>query len=237
MPIIAFANGGCLNTSIEFAAFLAEIASHGYLVVAIGTDDVEYGFMRSGLTKTGKPYQMSKPAALTEAVDWAITEGSRTGSQFKGRVAIDRVAYMGQSCGGVMALNASADPRTTTTVVLNSGYFRGKAPAAMGMPAPLPWTSFTKPIAFFTGGKTDVAFSNAEANFADAKGIPMFKASLPVGHTGAYPAPDMRWTRAVIAWLDWNLKDDNRASKNFVGKDCVLCMSKEWTDVASHDLP
>ena len=39
LPIIAFANGACRNTSTEYAAFLSELASHGYLVIAVGRDD------------------------------------------------------------------------------------------------------------------------------------------------------------------------------------------------------
>src|SRR5215467_16014927 len=36
LPIVAFANGGCRNGSGEFRNFLSDIASHGYVVVAIG---------------------------------------------------------------------------------------------------------------------------------------------------------------------------------------------------------
>ena len=36
MPIVAFGNGGCRNGSGEFRNFLSDLASHGYLIVAIG---------------------------------------------------------------------------------------------------------------------------------------------------------------------------------------------------------
>ncbi|MCR5454449.1 MAG: hypothetical protein K6F33_05625, partial [Bacteroidales bacterium] len=36
LPIVVYANGGCMNTSIHAENFLNEIASHGYVVVAIG---------------------------------------------------------------------------------------------------------------------------------------------------------------------------------------------------------
>jgi hypothetical protein len=42
LPVIAFANGGCRNTPIEFTAFLTEIASYGYIVIAAETDDVDF---------------------------------------------------------------------------------------------------------------------------------------------------------------------------------------------------
>jgi dienelactone hydrolase len=241
LPIVAFGNGGCRNTSIEFAAFLAEIASRGYFVIAVGTDDVPY----MGGSKGGKPQSRIEASALTEAVDWAITENGRRGSAFHKRLDTARIAYMGQSCGGVQALSASVDPRTSTTVVLNSGYF-GKQPdpkAAATAPAGgirmaerQPWNKFSKPIAFLVGGPADVAFKNAEANFAEASDVPMFKASLPVGHTGAYPKPDMRWTLAVVNWLDWQLKGKREAASMFVGASCGLCRDPEWSNVASHGL-
>ena len=36
LPIVAWGNGGCTNSSFPFRNFLLEIASHGFLVVAIG---------------------------------------------------------------------------------------------------------------------------------------------------------------------------------------------------------
>src|SRR5579871_5373358 len=36
MPIISWANGGCANSSNAYRPFLSEIASHGFLVLAIG---------------------------------------------------------------------------------------------------------------------------------------------------------------------------------------------------------
>lgn len=36
LPIVAFANGGCRNSSGEFRNFLSQVASNGFLIVAIG---------------------------------------------------------------------------------------------------------------------------------------------------------------------------------------------------------
>ncbi|MBE7326225.1 alpha/beta hydrolase, partial [Nocardioides sp. Y6] len=36
LPLMVFANGACANTSITHERVLSEIASHGYIVVAIG---------------------------------------------------------------------------------------------------------------------------------------------------------------------------------------------------------
>ena len=38
-----------------------------------------------------------------------------------GKIALDRLAVMGQSCGGFLALELGADPRVDTIGVFNSG--------------------------------------------------------------------------------------------------------------------
>jgi hypothetical protein len=40
-------------------------------------------------------------------------------------------------------------------------------------------------------------------------------------HDGTFPGPDRRWSEAVIAWLDWQLKGDSNAAMvlNGLGRD------------------
>ena len=48
---------------------------------------------------------------LRKAVDWAEAENKRAGSPLHGKIALDRVAIMGQSFGGFLSLELGADPR------------------------------------------------------------------------------------------------------------------------------
>lgn len=236
MPIVAFGNGGCRNTPVEFTAFLAELASRGYFVVAAGTNAVEFAGMNLGGTAAnGKPLQVVTRKVLTSAVDWAVKQNSASGP-FQGKLAADRIAYMGQSCGGMQALSASTDPCTTTTVVLNSGRF-GKS----AMPPPgaafsewFEWSELHAPVAFFAGGKSDIP--QAHQNWDEITTLPAFLADLQVGHTGAYPGPDMRWVKAVVGWLDWQLKGDQSAAAMFLGPKCGLCTDSDWTVTGSKNL-
>jgi dienelactone hydrolase len=239
LPIVAFGNGGCRNTSVEFTAFLAEIASHGYLVVAAGRNDVDFAMgMAPGTSRNGMPTQVLDPGILTRGVDWAIAENSRKASPYHGKIDTKAIAYMGQSCGGYQALTASRDPRTTTTVVLNSGYFKNLPPGLphVQLPQRASWSELHAPIAYFIGGPKDAAYTPSRENFAEIESLPVFKAQLPVGHTGAYPGPDMRWTKAVIAWLDWQLKANEQAKGMFVGAQCGLCTDSNWFEVVSKNL-
>jgi dienelactone hydrolase len=237
LPIVAFANGGCRNTPIEFTAFHAEIVSHGYFVVAAGTNDVEFATRSfSGNDKNGKPLQIVSRKVLTDAVDWAIKENTRQGSAYFGKLDTTKIGYMGQSCGGMQALSASTDPRTTTTVVLNSGRFEKTASGPVGGRF-AEWFEFSElhaPIAFFQGGPPDGAAGRK--NFEEITTLPVFLADLPVGHTGAYPDPDLRWTKAVLGWLDWQLKGKQSEKAMFVGANCGLCKDKDWTVTGAKNL-
>ena len=66
------------------------------------------------------PFETSYKQML-DALDWITAENRRTGSPFNGKVAVDKVAAMGHSCGGLQTVKVSTDPRITTAVVLNSG--------------------------------------------------------------------------------------------------------------------
>lgn len=241
VPVVAFANGGCRNTPIEFTAFLAELASRGYFIVAVGRGDVPF----AGVTREAgapaptpsRPLQVWDAAIMTAGVDWAAAEDKRRGGAYENRLDLTRVAMVGQSCGGIQALVASRDPRTKTTVVLNSGTF----PATPGSPSlPIPGASdldldtLHAPIAYFPGGPSDMAYKNALANYEAIKTRPVAVLSLPVGHTGAYPQPDPRWVSAVAAWLDWTLKGDQKARAEFVGDACGLCRNPDWTVSTKH---
>ena len=97
---------------MAFSEFLTQIASHGYLAIAVGPKNVPPG-----------------PAAdptiddqlLLDAINWAIKQNGESSSTFYNKLDTTKIAVMGQSCGGLQALAVSHDPRITTTVVWNSG--------------------------------------------------------------------------------------------------------------------
>jgi hypothetical protein len=85
------------------------------------------------------------------------------------------------------------------------------------------------PIAYFIGGPSDVAYPNAEDDFARITSVPVFKANLNVGHGGTYRDTGGGWFGEVaVAWLDWRLKGSQAAAGYFVGADCRLCTNPLW---------
>ena len=120
LPIVAFGNGGCRNTSGEFRNFLSEIASQGFLVVAIGPAG------NAVVMGAEERTNMTAASQLLDGITWAIAENSREGGPYYQKLAVTKVAVSGQSCGAQQALEVSGDPRVATTVALSQGLNMGQ---------------------------------------------------------------------------------------------------------------
>lgn len=222
LPIVAWGNGGCANTSFPWRNFLLEIASHGFLVVAIGlAHDLTAD---PGLGRT-------QPSQLLDAIDWAIAEHSRPESIYAGKLATDMIAVIGQSCGGLQALAVSPDARITTSVIWNSGLFTAPPPPDRQVPhvdkAVL--QRLHAPVAYFLGGVQDIAYANAMDDVARIEHVPLFFGSIDVGHGGTFEEPNGgEFGRVGVAWLQWQLMDDQTAGALFAGTDCGLSTDPRW---------
>jgi dienelactone hydrolase len=246
LPVVLWANGGCRNTSVEFTRFLGELASHGYLVIAVGRSNIPFLVIHGSIAAVadqkdanGNALIIGDPAYMIKGLDWAIAENSRRDSPLYGKVDISKIATMGQSCGGPQAFKAAHDPRVTTVVALNSSFPTQGAPGMVGGTND-GWLAekLAIPAALFNGGPADGGFAGAEQCYkALNPKLPSLKASLTsVGHTGAYPMPDLRWSTAILAWLDWQLKGNAQVAHTFAGADCSLCKDSDWW-VDSQNIP
>jgi poly(3-hydroxybutyrate) depolymerase len=222
LPIVSWGNGACARNGVAFLPFLSQIASHGYLAIAVGPKN----------PPADQTPAMIDDHFLVEAIDWAVKQNSDRSSPFFNKLDTGRVAVMGQSCGGLQALAVSQDPRVTTTVVWNSGTL----PAGSTSPA-LKQSAGNKdsltrlhgPVAYIIGGPTDVAYPNAEDDFRRITQVPVLKANLNVGHGGTYRQPGGgRFGEVAVAWLDYQLKGRADAATWFVGADCRLCRDPLW---------
>lgn len=238
LPIIAWGNGACANYGNRFRYFLTEVASRGYLVLAIGPRGPQVVEWKTDITPNGAPAPADRApnsysAQLGDAIDWAEAENVRHGSPYYGRLDTRAVAVMGQSCGGLQAIAAAADKRVKTLVVLNSGTFpEGTKPlAGTGDAIKASLARIHVPTAWISGDASDVAYPNASADYAAFAGAP----ALRVWHAGTGHSTHWRdprgglFTPLVIDWLDHWLKRKPRAAASFAGKDCTLCQTPGWT--------
>jgi hypothetical protein len=243
LGIYLFGNGGCSDDGASARLHLLEIASHGYLSIALGR-------IRSGPGATvpaspakppvqntagGAPPRLPPPATnykgLLTALDWALKQNADSSSPYFGKIDPKAVSVSGYSCGGLQTLQIAGDPRIKTLVIMNSGLFNEGT-------SPIPGLESSKklldaihtPILYVLGGEKDIAYKNGMDDFARIHHVPIFVGNiLGVGHGGTYWEPNGgKAAAAVVAWLDWQLRGDKNAAKMFVGKDCGLCTDPAW---------
>ena len=154
----------------------------------------------------------------------------RAGSPFYHRLDTSKIAVMGQSCGGVQTLNVAGDPRITTLMIWSSGV--GMIPNNPTDPAAVLATIHTPTAYIYGDGQNDVAFRAGEDNVKKLgeRGVPVFGAwQDKMTHLGTYGQPGGGYfSKIAVAWLDWQLKGDRKASTMFRGADCTLCKAPDW---------
>jgi uncharacterized protein len=242
LPLFVWGNGACRDNGLAHGAFLRQIASQGYFVIAVGVPREERPFNPDpppapAAAAPGEPPPRNapdetQPSQLLAAIDWATRENARDGSPFKGHLDVAHVAVGGHSCGGLQALAVSDDPRITTTLVLNSGIYIRASGGLSGVKIDKSkLASLHGPMLYLTGGVKDIAHLNASDDVARIDHVPVFHGALPVGHGGTFwTEPDGGdWARVATRWLDWRLKGSADASWDFAGPACRLCTDPRWT--------
>lgn len=241
LPLFVWGNGACRDNGLQHGAFLRQIASHGYVVLALGKARAERPMETPGAPEPeppppppGRPQDETQPAQMLEAIDWATRENTRTGSDLAGRIDLSRVAVGGHSCGGLQALAVSHDPRIRTTLVLNSGIYVTRQGTRSGVAvekSQLP--RLHAPLLYLSGGPQDMAHGNASDDVERINHVPVFFGALPVGHDGTFwtERNGGSWARVATRWLDWKLKGDADASWDFAGPACRLCQDSRWAVV------
>jgi hypothetical protein len=216
-PILAWGQGGCGKSGNGgmFSALYMEFASHGILVVA------------DGPARTGGPTMAGQDAGpLLYAIEWAQKENERPCSQYYHKLDVTKVAVSGQSCGGLMAIQAAVDPKITTAFPYNSGLFARDQQV---------YDALHAPMAIFDGGSGDIAYANGLADFNAIDSIPILFANPTSCSSDPhvctfFDANAGEFGRAGVAWMRWHLLGDQGATGKgmFVGADCGICSGGKW---------
>jgi hypothetical protein len=225
LPVLVWGNGACTNSPWEHYKFLNEIASHGFIVLATGFIPMD---------DQGYRGPMSRTEQQIESMDWAEKQNADPQSPYYKKIDLKNIAVAGMSCGGLQTLFNCADPRIKTLMICNSGLFNqqnaNQAVGGMPMPPKEKLKEIHTSIIYILGGETDIAYGNGMDDFHRISHVPACAANFPVGHGGTYRQPHGgEFTVVALAWLQWQLKGDKKASKMFLGKDCELSKRKDWT--------
>ena len=223
LPIVVWGNGACANSPWEHVNFLSEVASHGFMVVAIGPMPAEG--QRGG---SGGPTQSP---LLVNAIDWALAQNSDKASRYFQKLDTNKIAVARMSCGGLQALEVAPDPRIVTTMIFNSGILPDPGAGRGGMPM-LTKEHLAKlhtPTLYVLGGEKDIAYKNGMDDVRRINHVPIFAANLDVGHGGTYRKPHGgEFARVATAWLQWQLRSDKEAARMFLSDPCGLAKVEGW---------
>ncbi len=226
LPLLIWGNGGCSDNGLSHHKFLRDIASHGYIVIALG-----YAWQRP---RRNDPASQDKDptdvAQMSQAMTWAALRNADPVDELYGHINIGRIAVAGHSCGGLQAIKISVDPRISTSIIFNSGVYNKPGGRSKIQVSKEDLAKLRGPIAYFTGGPSDIAHANASDDVKRITHVPVFFGWLPVGHGGTFSAPDGGdWAEVAVHWLDWQLKRNRAAGAWFLGENCSLCRDKRWT--------
>jgi hypothetical protein len=227
-PILVWGEGACARNGLDNAASMAEIASHGYFVIADGTPNGT----GSRPMNANNLDEMGRPALAY--VTWAVAENRKPCSEYYQSLDTSRIGSNGFSCGGLLAMGTAKDSRITTWGLTSSGSFSAN---------PTLWNAVHSPVLIIQGHKDETgAYDNGlrDYNGIAPLGHPvMFLSHRNMGHGGdLWSANGGNFTRIHLAWLNWWLKDDlgSKGKGALVGAGCSWCSDSNW-EVKSANLP
>jgi dienelactone hydrolase len=226
LPVMVWANGGCASDSSPYAAFLTTVASHGFLVLATApVDGARDPFPTGDSAPTGYDRYTSPFRA---ALDWAESETARDSSPLNGKVATNRTAAMGLSCGGGLAVMVGADARIDTVGVISSAAWGSIS--LNGDPRTVHINRLHGPVLLINGHESDIAMVGSAESFEAINHVPVFYgARRNAGHMSTFGHPGGgEFANVASSWLKWTLKGDAEAGAKFVGPQCELCTNPNW---------
>ena len=169
------------------------------------------------------------PKQLLEVLSWLTEQNAIAESEYYHCLDLDHVAAMGQSCGGAQVLGVAYDPRIKTCVMLNTGIgdmeMQGATKESL--------KNLHQPMFYMIGGPADIAYANAQKDYERiADNIPVVMLNSKDGHSGTYyEKHGGNYAKAVVKWLDWQLKGQIGQSAIFLDDEYLKLKFPEWQGV------
>lgn len=205
LPVLVFANGGCNDTSLPHERLLNDLASYGYLVIALGE-------MQEDIND--RELHKSPNEDMIRAIDWAEKQNENPESPYYHSIDLEHIALGGQSCGGAQVLANCKDARVKTCILLNSGMGNMEMSGASKESL----KELHCPILYIIGGESDVAYANAVIDYENIGHVPVaFANQLQAGHGGTFHEPyGGSFSHMLRLWLDWHFKGEKQNKDIFL---------------------
>ena len=226
LPVIVWANGGCVRYDVVWAPLLEAWAAAGFFVLSIATPaDAD---PRSAGSSTIDDQ--------AKAIDWAIDQNKRGVGPYSRHLDVHRIVAAGNSCGGITALGLAAEDDRVSTVFVLSGSSIG--PGASREAAAAIMEKIEAPVGFVVGGAEDIASAQADQDYdVQPAGVPGY-----VAHRAEGDHPAVSTTESILVdevaeisvnWFDLALFGDAAARKALLHDPCD-CPPDLWTVRAKH---
>ncbi|WP_186758597.1 alpha/beta hydrolase [Echinicola salinicaeni] len=201
LPLVVWANGGCMNSSIHHERLLTEVASHGYVIVAIGTLQ---------MTIEERIHEHTPDKELRRAIDKVIELSQQSDSEYYNVLDTNKIVAAGQSCGGAQVISIADDPRVKSYMMFNSGM--GDMTMAGASKESLNFLHGE--IIYIVGGESDVATENALMDYERIDQVPVVLANLlEGGHGGTFNQEyGGSFARIALDWLNWQFKEEDHSA-------------------------
>lgn len=222
LPVIVWANGGCLRVDFAWATLLNRWAAAGFVVLALSESPTDGAFGQTTPEQQGK------------LIDWALAQAELAGGAYEGKLDTERLIAAGNSCGGVTSLNlAAGDERVAAVFVLSGSSAIGAADEAV-------MRAITVPVGFIVGSpEEDIANPPANMDYdLLSDGVPAMLAHSKVGDHFAVSSDEaMLKQEAEIAlqWMDLAVYGTQEAADALASADlCAVCEPGMWMLKSKH---
>lgn len=263
MPVIAWANGGCMPWDGLWIRLFNRWAAAGYVVVTYSNmDELKnmYGPQAGQVPASGANRPASPLAAQTspdamkqimkalgaitkatedkqeQAIDWAIHANQKKSDPFYGRLDTKRIVAAGNSCGGITSLGiATHDKRIKSIFILSGGSL---PPGVSTAQHEAIMKKITAPTIIIVGGREDIAHMPAGVDFsllpATTPGVMVYRSSGTHEFISMDPKVQPIAAEIGLEWFRATLYHDKSAAKELTTQICPDCDGATWSVDSRH---
>lgn len=220
LPIIVWANGGCVNSDFTWKPLFERWAKGGFVVLSVSNNAPE-GDTLAQLGMLAMTSKTEHAQLIDEAVKLDMS------GPLAGKLDFERIVVAGNSCGGVTALEVAAEDDRPAAVFVLSGS------SAVGSVNTNVMKAIKIPVGYIVGGSEDIAGGNAEGDYeAMNDGVPAMIVNRHEGdHETVSTNPMIAPFVAEIAldWMDLAVYGTKAAHDALNSMNvCNSCKPGEW---------